>query len=60
MRDRLFDLSPAGQEQAEVVVGRRVVGLDLQGLAVMRNRLVDLPALGQSSQGCCGPPRSRA
>ena len=48
MGDRLVDLSAAGQSQAEVVVGLRVVGLDFQGLLVMGDGLVDLAAAGQS------------
>ena len=61
MGDGLVDLSAAGQSDTEVVVGLGVVGLDFQGLLVMGDGLVDLSAAGQdASQGCCGPPRSRA
>ena len=43
MRDRLVHPSAAGQGEAEVVVGLRIVGLDFQGLPVMGDGLVDCP-----------------
>ena len=47
MGDGLVHLPAAGQDDAQVVVGVRVVGLDIQGLAVMGDGLVELSAAGQ-------------
>ena len=48
MGDGLVDLPAAGQRNAEVAVGFRVVGLDFQGLLVMGDGLIDPPAAGQA------------
>ena len=42
MVDGLVELSAAGQDHAEVVVGDRQVGLDFQGPLEMGNGLVEL------------------
>ena len=60
MGDRLVDLSAAGQGDAEVVVGIRIVGLDFQGLLVMGNGLVDPSVAGQGVPRLLWASQSRA
>ena len=47
MGDGLVDLAPAGQGEAQVVVGIRIVGLDFQGPAVLGDGLVEQSAVDE-------------
>ena len=47
MRRGLVGLPASNQRLGEVVRGAREVGVDLQRTPIVRDRLVDLPALGK-------------